>query len=209
MVLSFIYLVRTTVIASLLIPSCVSSALEQHAAANSSDTADKHMMQQDVSGIIHQAAKDATKKTPEGVTVTTTPLVSSEDIDKVKRFGNKAVPFLSGYIRESKDPLEQQVAVRLLGSLESDQALDELGSLAEQAQSPFVRSLTLPWLSSTRRDKDVLVLQRVSTSDPDLRVRTEATRLLKRKFKKDSSSYQQPGALGPGRIPLWLGPLNL
>jgi hypothetical protein len=183
MTLGSIYAIRL-VIACLFILPGLSSFFEQTASASPSDAANKRAMQQELAGIIHQAVKDATMKTPDGLSVTTTPLVSSGDLEKVKRFGSEAVPFLSGYIQESKNSLEQQVAVRLLGSLGSDQALDELGSLAEQAQSPFVRSLTLSWLGSTERHKDVLLLQRVSTSDSDPRVRAEATRLLQRKLKK-------------------------
>ena len=183
MVSNFTAGIRTLLTPCFLMLVGSSCALGQNAAANSPNPTAKQRMQQELSGIIHQAATEATIKTRDGTMVTTTPLVSSEDLEKVRRFGNEAIPFLSGYVKESKNSLEQQVAVRLIGSIESDRALDELGALAEEAKSPFVRSLTLAWLAPSRREKDALVLERVSTSDPDPRVRAEATRLLQRKLK--------------------------
>jgi hypothetical protein len=81
-----------TGLSRLAILSGILCALGQNVAANSSNPAVKQVMQQELSGIIHQAAKEATIKTRDGTTFTTMPLISSEDLEKVRRFGNEAIP---------------------------------------------------------------------------------------------------------------------
>jgi len=185
LLLDFILAIRSSLLISCLLIFGVSlGGAQQNPSANSSEKVDKKVVQRELLRVIDQAAKEATVKTADGVIVTTTPLVSSEGIDKVKSFGDDAAVFLGNYVKESKNPVEQQVAMRLLGSMSSDRSLDELGELAEKAQSSFIRSLALGWIASTRRDKDALLLQRISASDPDPQVRAEATRLLQRKSKK-------------------------
>lgn len=152
--------------------------------SSSSMPSDPEVVRAEISRIIAQSIKDATLKLPDGQTVTTRPLPSREDIDKVKHFGNQATTVLHGYLTSSNSVMEQQVALRLLDAVGTEQALDVIATFAEKAESPFIRSQALFVIASSTREKDALLLKKISTDDPDPRVRNQALDLIRRKSSK-------------------------
>lgn len=132
-----------------------------------------------ITTIIQAAVRRARIKTPNGLQVTTRPLMSTQDYEEVAKFGDEAVPVLLQY-QDSKDNLEQEDAIRLLGQVKTDRSVEALTAFALKSESPFARSTALGVLASEfPTAKSAPVLKAAMKSDPDPRVRTVATTLLK------------------------------
>lgn len=104
---------------------------------------------------------------------------SEEDVQRLRQSGIEGMQILSEYLRAEADPLEQGGVVSLLASLGDDRSLDLLDEFAEKAQDAMVRVNAVKWLLVTKRPKDMLLLQQISRSDPDSKVREAAAKLLK------------------------------
>ena len=103
-----------------------------------------------------------------------------EDIQRLRQLGDVGIQILSKYLQPEIDPMQQTGVVSLLANLGGDQSLDVLDRFAIEAQDPTVRAGTLKWLFEGKRPKDLVLLEQISTSDPDGKVRRTAATLLKR-----------------------------
>lgn len=100
------------------------------------------------------------------------------DIERLQQLGDTGIQALAQYLQPDKDGLHQGGVISLLASLGGDQALDLLDEFAQRAQEPEVRISALKRLSASGRAKDIVLLQQVSTADPDTKVRETAAKLL-------------------------------
>ena len=104
-------------------------------------------------------------------------LPSDEDISAIKKYGDRAVPVLSRYLR-SKDDREREMAMRLLGSSGCRPAVRLLASVLRQDASPTVRWAAVEWLSQFPWEWVAPALRRAALEDPDQTVRKAASDLI-------------------------------
>jgi len=171
---------------SVLAATFAGNAQQASAPQESSAKIDPKVVSAEISKIVGQAIKDTTLKLPDGQTVTTRPLPSSDDLGKVRGFGDQATEVLSRYLAPSNSVMEQQVALRLLDAIGTGRSLDVLGTFAEKAESPFIRSQALFVIASSPRDKDAMLLKKISIDDPDPQVRKQALDLIQRRKIEDT-----------------------
>jgi HEAT repeats len=175
---------RPMLLAFVLFAGLGSNAQQASSSSNPSPlgVVDPKLIDAEISRIVEQTIKDAIIRLPDGQTAYIRPFPSNENIEKVKHFGNQANDALSRYLDSS--PKEQQVALRLLGAVGTEQSLDVVRTFAEKSQSPFIRSQALFDLAYSTRDKDILLIKKISTEDPDPQVRKQALELIKRNSNK-------------------------
>jgi hypothetical protein len=114
-------------------------------------------------------------------------LPQAEDVQRLRELGDQGINALADYVQPKQDgidPNHQIGAVLLLAQLATDPSLDLIGRFAVEAQDPAVRSNALKPLATNQRPKDILLLQQISKSDPDLSVRADAAKLLQNTQQK-------------------------
>lgn len=175
----------STTIAAMLLAIALSRALAQSGESTSRALAEQHVIRQQLVEMIQQAIKGSTFSLSGGKTATTVPLLSAEDYEKVKQFGDRATPALAEYLI-SKQFFEQLLAIRLLNVIGTDASKDVLGSFAEKATLVATRSYALDFVAASRRIKDMTLLEKIATTDSDVHVRTRAIDLLQQ-YKKENN----------------------
>jgi len=138
----------------------------------------ENQIRERVSILIHQAIRRATTQLKDGTYATTMPVVpSSEDIQEVKSYGNRAIEVLSGYV-DSKSAMEQHVAFRFLLEFQGEPAFVAIKSFAERSAFGGVRQEATISLGSHPEGKVKSILKRIATSDPSPDVRAASGRAL-------------------------------
>lgn len=113
-----------------------------------------------------------------GVTyVTPKPLLSQNDYDEIASMGPLAIGPLLEFIN-SVDPMQQRVAIRLLGAIENDGAAEALFRYATEPPLSVTRIAAISFLSTRKGPRVIAKLQAISQSDRDAEVRHEAKRRL-------------------------------
>jgi hypothetical protein len=174
-----------TTIFALLLAIAFLRALAQSGESTSTAFADQHIIRQQLVEMIQQAIQRSTFSLPGGGTATTVPLLSAEDYEKAKQFGDRATPALAEYL-QSKQFFEQLLAIRLLNVIGTDASKDVLGRFAEKAALVPTRSYALDFVAASGRTKDMALLEKIATTDSDVHVRTRAIDLLQQ-YKKEHS----------------------
>lgn len=146
---------------------------------------DQHVIRQQLAEMIQQAIKQSTFSMPGRAKVTTTPLLSTDDYDKAKRFGDGATTILAEYLT-SKQFFEQLLAIRLLAHIGTEASKDVLDEFAEKAQLIATRSYALDFVAANGRQKDTALLKKIASTDPDTHVRTRAIDVLERHNKENN-----------------------
>ena len=102
---------------------------------------------------------------------------SNDDDDKIKRYGEDAVPIVQEYLK-AKDVRERSLAIRLLGVIGGKAIVAPLRTVI-QNDSPSMRRLALTWLAAGAPWEDAYpILRDASEKDPEPSVRNEAQGLL-------------------------------
>lgn len=110
---------------------------------------------------------------------------AKEDLLRLQELGKQGIEALANYLQPTRSGMEQGGAVSLLINLGGDQALDTLEEFALHAQDMTGRLSALTALSTSTRQKDLILIKDISTADPDPKIRETAVKLLE-KMKADN-----------------------
>jgi hypothetical protein len=144
---------------------------------NLTEASDKEAIRERISAIIRETVKQGEGTTVDGVKFTTRVPPSDENVEEIKRFGDKAVPVLDEYFW-SKDGFEGVLALRFLGLLGGGRIVEPLKRVVEKSDSPTLRELALLWLTQAPWDLAAPVIRNVAETDPDAKLRGVARDLL-------------------------------
>jgi hypothetical protein len=144
---------------------------------NLTEASDKEAMRERISAIIRETIKQGEGTTVDGVKFTTRVPPSDENVEEIKRFGDKAVPVLEEYFW-SKDGFDGVLALRFLGLLGGSRIVEPLKRVVEKSDSPTLRELALLWLTQAPWDLAAPVIRNVAETDPDAKLRGVARDLL-------------------------------
>jgi hypothetical protein len=131
-----------------------------------------------VTEIIENALQRGTGSTPEGVRIT--PMraeVSLEDMDRIKAFGDRAIPPLSGYFNTS-NYRAQHLVVRILAYIGGKGVIAPLSKAAEHSPSEVVRLSAVECLGQQPWEDVSAAVKRVASGDLNPLVREHAQRVI-------------------------------
>ena len=102
---------------------------------------------------------------------------SNQAIDEVKAYGDKAVPILAEYLRQTSG-FEKYHAMRLLGAIGGKSVVAPLREVALHDPSVGYRKYALAFLTQAPWELAAQILQEAASRDADIRVRQTAKELL-------------------------------
>lgn len=103
---------------------------------------------------------------------------SKDAIAKIASLGEAAIPALTKHVEE-QDPREQQLAVRLIGSIGGPNIVLPLSNAIHDSRFPVTRMMALDLIASAP-EKDFVPVVKSALSDQNALVRRKATEVLKR-----------------------------
>ena len=98
-------------------------------------------------------------------------------VDEVKAYGDKAVPILAEYLRQTSG-FEKYHAMRLLGAIGGKSVVAPLRQVALHDSSAGYREYALAFLTQAPWELAAPILQEAASRDADLKVRQRAKELL-------------------------------
>ncbi|HKO45870.1 MAG TPA: hypothetical protein VJU84_21515 [Pyrinomonadaceae bacterium] len=98
-------------------------------------------------------------------------------VDEVKGYGEKAVPVLAEYLRQTSG-FEKYHAMRLLGAIGGKSVVAPLRQVALHDYSGGYREYALAFLTQAPWELAAPILQEAASRDPDIKVRQRAKELL-------------------------------
>jgi hypothetical protein len=144
---------------------------------NLTEASDKEAIRERISAIIRETIKQGEGTTVDGVKFTTRVPPSTENVEEIQRFGDKAVPVLEEHFW-SKGGFEGVLALKFLGRLRGSRIVEPLKRVVEKSDSPALRELALYSLTQAPWDLAAPVIRNVAETDPDAQVRGVARDLL-------------------------------
>lgn len=130
-----------------------------------------------VSTIISETIKRGEFTTANGVTGITRIPPSSEEVEEIKRYGDRAVLPLEEYFR-SDNAFEYEIAMRLMGALGGKRIIKPLQNVALYDPSARKREYALRWITQGPWDQAAIVIRHAAEHDADAKVREVAKELL-------------------------------
>ena len=102
---------------------------------------------------------------------------TNEHVDEVRRYGEKAIPILAGYLNRPSG-FEKHLAMRFLWSIGGKGIIDPLRKVALHDPSPSFRTTALLWLSGVPWDLAAPIIRQAAENDSSEEVRTQAKAIL-------------------------------
>ena len=130
-----------------------------------------------VDAIISQTIKQGEFTTTDGVKGITRIPPSSEDVEEIKRYGDRAVLPLEEHL-SSEDGFEYEIAMRLMGTLGGKRIIEPLKKVALHDPSARKREYALRWITQGPWDQAGKVISHAAMHDSDANVRKVARELL-------------------------------
>lgn len=134
------------------------------------------VMRERIAAIIHGTIKQG-EATINGVKIWTRVPPPNEDVEELKGYGDKAVPFLERYIWAENRP-EASLALALLGNLGGTGILKPLEKVIRTHHAPSMRMSALRSLRGAPWDRTMSIIQWAANTDPDPEVRMVAKDIL-------------------------------
>ena len=136
----------------------------------------KKKVRERVSAIIHATLKRQ-EALVDGTRITMALPPAGDDVEEIRRYGDKAVPVLASYLNSSSGR-EKRLALWLLGALGGQRIIGPLTMIIERDESADFRRTALMLLPAEPRDMVDPILLSAVYKDPDGTVREEAKRIL-------------------------------
>jgi len=130
-----------------------------------------------VNTIIWETIKRGEFTTADGVSGITRVPPSSEDVEEIKSFGDRAVLPLEEHFA-SENAFEYEMAMRLMGALGGERIIKPLENVALYAPSARKREYALRFITQGPWDQAAKVIRQAAEYDPDANVRDVAKELL-------------------------------
>lgn len=130
-----------------------------------------------VNTIISETIKCGETTTAEGVKAITRIPPSSEDVEEIKRYGDRAVLPLEEHFA-SENGFEYELAMRLMGALGGKRIVEPFKKVALYDSSARKREYALRWITQAPWDQAGKVIKHAADHDPDANVRKVARELL-------------------------------
>ena len=111
------------------------------------------------------------------ITATTFMPPTNEHVEEIRRYGEKAIPVLTGYLNRPTG-FEKHLALRFLGSIGGERIIDPLRKVALNDPSASFRSTALLWLSGVRWDLAAPIIRHAAKKDSSAEVRMQAKAIL-------------------------------
>ena len=130
-----------------------------------------------VDTIIRETIKRGEFTIAEGVSGITRVPPSSEDVEEIKSYGDRAVLPLEEHF-SSGNAFEFELAMRLMGELGGERIIKPLKNVALYDSSARKREYALRWIMQGPWDQAAKVIRQATEHDPDATVREAAKELL-------------------------------
>jgi hypothetical protein len=130
-----------------------------------------------VNTIIRETLQRGEFTTAEGVKGITRIPPSSEDVEEIKSYGDRAVLPLQEHF-SSRNAFEYEMAMRLMGELGGKRIIEPFKKLILYDQSARKREYALRWITQGPWDLASKVITQAAENDPDENVREVAQELL-------------------------------
>jgi hypothetical protein len=129
--------------------------------------------------IIRQTIQSGEFTTAEGVKAITRVPPSTEDVNEIKSYGDRAVQPLAEYLA-TDNAFEYELAMRLMGALGGKRIIAPLKKVALYDPSARKREYALRWITQGPWDLASQVITEAADNDRDANVRKAARELLSR-----------------------------
>jgi hypothetical protein len=130
-----------------------------------------------VNTIIRETLQRGEFTTAEGVKGITRTLPSPEDVEEIKRYGDRAVLPLQEHF-SSGNAFEYEMAMRFMGELGGKRIIEPFKKVILYDQSARKREYALRWITQGDWDQASKVISQAAEKDPDANVRKVAQELL-------------------------------
>jgi len=174
---NFRILMRVVALSSAALCFLHGTASAQERSAKGSEGLQKPFVRERIASIMKVTLGQGEFRTSEGIRAVIKVPPSTEQIQEVKNLGSSAIPVLSEYVT-SKDPREQELAMRFLSAFAGDQIVGSLRIFAKHSAFAMNRAQALEWLAQTPLSKALPIIEDVSKTDSDPYVRKTATEIL-------------------------------
>jgi hypothetical protein len=130
-----------------------------------------------ISAIIRENIRQGEGATVDGIKFSTRVPPSLQNIEEIKRYGERAIPVLEEYLW-AEAGREGDLALRFLSLLGGNRIVEPLRRVVEKSPSPSRREGALRGLSQAPWDLAFPIIRNAAEADPDPRVREVAREFL-------------------------------
>jgi|SRR5208283_4904889 len=153
-------------------------------AAAQDQEASENLVATRIASLIRETIEGSKIRLKDGSSATVMPVLPSSDaLQEVKRYGDRAVKVLAAYASSSQS-LEQHVSLRFLLEFHDDAALDAVQGFAGKSAFAVIRQEAVAGLTGFPSEKGKRYIEHICNTDSDPDVRAHACRAVETSDKK-------------------------